>query len=158
VHPTKESQQCKVTMPKEDKNQNGKRNNETKLTGKNDRKLSKKKSKIEKLQKVPEVLAAILHFYPIFTSCPHKFFGTLDFHRNLRIKQHYYFAHLRTCLCSHFHDCKRENFDFEVTLKSSLDYFGHSCLCVHCIFNLIIVAQLARHQNLYSFGILLLLM
>jgi hypothetical protein len=41
-------------MPKEDKNQNGKRNNEMKLTGKKARNLSKKREKIEKLQKVPE--------------------------------------------------------------------------------------------------------
>jgi hypothetical protein len=41
-------------MPKADKNQNGKRHTETKLTGKKDRKLSKKRAKIEKLQKVPE--------------------------------------------------------------------------------------------------------
>jgi hypothetical protein len=41
-------------MPRGDKNQNGKRNTEMKLTGKKARKLSKKKSKIEKLQKVPE--------------------------------------------------------------------------------------------------------
>jgi hypothetical protein len=54
MHPTKESQQCEVTMPKEDKNQNGKRNNEMKLTGKKARNLSKKREKIEKLQKVPE--------------------------------------------------------------------------------------------------------
>jgi hypothetical protein len=38
-------------MSKEDKNHNGKRNIETKLTGKKDRKLSKKRDKIEKLQK-----------------------------------------------------------------------------------------------------------
>jgi hypothetical protein len=38
-------------MSKEDKNQNGKRNTETKLTGKKARKLSKKKAK---LQKEPE--------------------------------------------------------------------------------------------------------
>jgi hypothetical protein len=50
----KESQQREVTMPKEDKNQNGKRNNEMKLTGKKARKLSKKREKIEKLQKGPE--------------------------------------------------------------------------------------------------------
>jgi hypothetical protein len=50
----KESQQREVTLPKENKNQNGKRNSETKLTGKKDRKLSKKRAKIEKLQKVPE--------------------------------------------------------------------------------------------------------
>jgi hypothetical protein len=50
----KESQQREVTLPKEDKNQNGKRNSETKLTGKKARKLSKKRAKIEKLQKVPE--------------------------------------------------------------------------------------------------------
>ena len=50
----KESQQREVTMPKEDKNQNGKRNTETKLTGKKDRKLSKKRDNIDKLQKVPE--------------------------------------------------------------------------------------------------------
>jgi hypothetical protein len=40
-------------MPKEDKNQNGKRHTEMKLTGKKDRKLSKKRAKIDKLQKVP---------------------------------------------------------------------------------------------------------
>jgi hypothetical protein len=50
----KESQQREVTMPRGDKNQNGKRNTETKLTGKKARKLSKKRAKIEKLQKVPE--------------------------------------------------------------------------------------------------------
>jgi hypothetical protein len=50
----RESQQHEVTMPKEDKNQNGKRNYEMKLTGKKARKLSKKRAKIEKLQKVPE--------------------------------------------------------------------------------------------------------
>jgi hypothetical protein len=54
VHPTKESQQHEVTMPKEDKNWNGKRNNEMKLTRKKARKLSKKREIIEKLQKVPE--------------------------------------------------------------------------------------------------------
>jgi hypothetical protein len=41
-------------MPKVDKNQNGKRNTEKKLTGKKARKLSKKRAKIENLQKVPE--------------------------------------------------------------------------------------------------------
>jgi hypothetical protein len=54
LNPRKESQQCEVIMPKEDKNQNGKRNTESKLTGKKARKLSKKRDKIEKLQKVPE--------------------------------------------------------------------------------------------------------
>jgi hypothetical protein len=41
-------------MSKEDKNQNRKRNTETKLTGKKDINLSKKRAKINKLQKVPE--------------------------------------------------------------------------------------------------------
>jgi hypothetical protein len=41
-------------MLKEDKNQNGKRHTETKLTGKKARKLSKKRAKIEKLQKILE--------------------------------------------------------------------------------------------------------
>jgi hypothetical protein len=50
----KESQQREVTMSKEDKNQNGKRHTEMKLTGKKARKLSKKRAKIEKLQKDPE--------------------------------------------------------------------------------------------------------
>jgi hypothetical protein len=44
----KESKQRKVTMSKEDKNQNGKRNTETKLTGKKARKLSKKRAKLKK--------------------------------------------------------------------------------------------------------------
>jgi hypothetical protein len=40
-----------VTRSKEDKNQNGKRNTETKLTGKKARKLSKKRDKIDNLKK-----------------------------------------------------------------------------------------------------------
>ena len=40
-------------MPKEDKNQNGKRNTETKITGKKAGKLNKKRANIDKLQKVP---------------------------------------------------------------------------------------------------------
>jgi hypothetical protein len=54
VYPRKESQQREVTMTRGDKNQNGKRNTETKLTRKKDKKLSKKRNKIKKLQKVPE--------------------------------------------------------------------------------------------------------
>jgi hypothetical protein len=50
----KESKPCKVTMRKEDKNPNGKRNTKMKLTQKKARKLSKKRDKIEKLQKVPK--------------------------------------------------------------------------------------------------------
>jgi hypothetical protein len=50
----KEPHQHEVTLPKEDKNHNGKKNFETKLTGKKARKLSKKKAKIKKLHKVPE--------------------------------------------------------------------------------------------------------
>jgi hypothetical protein len=41
-------------MPQEDKNQNGKRHTESKLTGKKARNLSNKRAKIDKLQKVPE--------------------------------------------------------------------------------------------------------
>jgi hypothetical protein len=40
-------------MPKEDKNQNGKRNPVTQIIGKKARKLSKKKAKLEKLQEAP---------------------------------------------------------------------------------------------------------
>jgi hypothetical protein len=54
LNPSKGHQQREVTMPREDKNQNGKRNIEMKMTGKKDRKLNKKKAKIEKLQKVLE--------------------------------------------------------------------------------------------------------
>jgi hypothetical protein len=48
-NPMKESQQREAAMPKEDKNQNGKRNIEKNITGKKARKLSKKREKIEKL-------------------------------------------------------------------------------------------------------------
>jgi hypothetical protein len=41
-------------MPRDDHNQNGKRNIETNITGKKAININKKKSKIEKLQKVPE--------------------------------------------------------------------------------------------------------
>jgi hypothetical protein len=49
MHPTKEYKQCEVTMPNKDKNQNGKRNNEMKLTRKKARKLQKKRENIKKL-------------------------------------------------------------------------------------------------------------
>jgi hypothetical protein len=54
LNPMKYHQQREVTMPREDKNQNGKRNPVTQITGKKARKLSKKKAKLEKLQEVPE--------------------------------------------------------------------------------------------------------
>ena len=41
-------------MTKGDKNKNGKRNTETRITRRKDRKLNKKRENIEKLQKVPE--------------------------------------------------------------------------------------------------------
>jgi hypothetical protein len=47
----KEPKQREVTMSREDKNQNGKRMTKMKLTGKKDRKLSKKRDKIGKVQK-----------------------------------------------------------------------------------------------------------
>jgi hypothetical protein len=53
LNPLKEHQQFEVTTLREDKNKNGKRNTETHITGKKERKLSKKKSKLEKLQEVP---------------------------------------------------------------------------------------------------------
>ena len=53
-NPREEYQQREVTMTKEDKNHNGKRNTEMKLTRKKDRNLRKKRAKIEKLQKVQE--------------------------------------------------------------------------------------------------------
>jgi hypothetical protein len=52
--PLRDPQQCEVTMLREDKNKNGKRNPETQITGKKARKLSKKKAKLERLQEVPE--------------------------------------------------------------------------------------------------------
>ena len=54
LNPRRESHQHEVTMFKENKNQNGKRITKTKLTRKKARKLSTKKAKIEKLQKIPE--------------------------------------------------------------------------------------------------------
>jgi hypothetical protein len=49
LNPMKESQQCEVTMPKGDKNQNGKRNIETKIIGKTAGKLSKKREKMQNI-------------------------------------------------------------------------------------------------------------
>jgi hypothetical protein len=45
LNPMKESQQREVTIPKGDKNQNGKRNTETKINGKKARKLSKREKR-----------------------------------------------------------------------------------------------------------------
>jgi hypothetical protein len=54
LNPRKESQQRVVTMSKDDKNHNGKRTTETKLNGRKARKISNKRDKFKKLQKVPE--------------------------------------------------------------------------------------------------------
>jgi hypothetical protein len=54
LNPKRESHQHEVTMSKENKNQNGKRITETKLSVKKARKISNKKAKIEKLQKISE--------------------------------------------------------------------------------------------------------
>jgi hypothetical protein len=54
LNPKKQPQQCEVTISKENRNQNGKITTETKLTGNKARKLSKKREKIEKLQKIPD--------------------------------------------------------------------------------------------------------
>jgi hypothetical protein len=54
LNPSKYHQQREVTMPREDKNQNGKRNTQTQITREKARKLSKKKSKLENLQLAPE--------------------------------------------------------------------------------------------------------
>jgi hypothetical protein len=50
----KDPQQCEVTTLREDKNKNGKRNTETRIIEKKERKLSQKKAKLEKLQEVPQ--------------------------------------------------------------------------------------------------------
>jgi hypothetical protein len=54
LNPMKDHQQREVTMPREDKNKNGKKNPVTQITGKKARKLSKKKEKLEKIQEVPK--------------------------------------------------------------------------------------------------------
>jgi hypothetical protein len=51
LNPKKEPRQREVTISKENRNQNGKRTTETKLTGKKARKLNKKR---EKLQEIPD--------------------------------------------------------------------------------------------------------
>jgi hypothetical protein len=54
LNPSKDHHQREVTMPRGDKNHNGKRNTETQITRKKARKISKKKEKLEKLQEVTE--------------------------------------------------------------------------------------------------------
>jgi hypothetical protein len=58
LNPLRAHQQYEVTSLGEDKNKNGERNpetvRETQITGKKERKLSKKKDKLENLQEVTE--------------------------------------------------------------------------------------------------------
>ena len=49
LNPLTEHQQCKATMLREDKNKNRNKNRETRIIGKKERKLSKKKANLEKL-------------------------------------------------------------------------------------------------------------
>jgi hypothetical protein len=49
LNPVKDPQQCEVTMIREYKHNNGRRNPETQIIGKKARKLIKKKAKLEKL-------------------------------------------------------------------------------------------------------------
>jgi hypothetical protein len=59
-NPLRTHQQCEVTTLGEDKNKNGKRNQEivreTQITGKKVRKISKKKANMEKLQEAIETI------------------------------------------------------------------------------------------------------
>jgi hypothetical protein len=94
-------------------------------------------------------------FFYYLISCLHQCFANLNFRRNSQIKRHFYFLrYLHTYLRSCFHDCKRENLVFEVALKSSLNCRYHSCRYAHCIYILLIIIQLARPFDLYSFDIL----
>jgi hypothetical protein len=54
LSPLKEHQQDKVIMLRKYRNKNGKKNLETKITRKKERKLSKNISKLEKLREIPE--------------------------------------------------------------------------------------------------------
>jgi hypothetical protein len=54
LNPLKDPQQCEVVTLREDKNKYGNRNPTNQITGNKAIKLSKKKSKLEKLQEVPE--------------------------------------------------------------------------------------------------------
>jgi hypothetical protein len=54
LNPMKHPPQCKVIMPRGDKNDNGKRKPVIQITGKKVRKLSKKREKLEKLQEALE--------------------------------------------------------------------------------------------------------
>jgi hypothetical protein len=54
LNPMKESQQHEFTMLRGDTNQNGKRNPIMHIRGKNDRNISKKKVRLEKLEEVPK--------------------------------------------------------------------------------------------------------
>ena len=53
-NPLKDPQQCKVTLLRENKNENGKRNPETQIIGNKARKLKKMKEKLENVHGVPE--------------------------------------------------------------------------------------------------------
>ena len=103
-----------------------------------------------------DLLAAILNFYLFLISYLHKGFEPLVLVAILENKTTLLFftIHIPSfCFC--FHYCKHENLEFEVmsmALKSSLDYYGYSCLCVHCTSNSIMVTQLARHQILIHFA------
>jgi hypothetical protein len=54
LNPWKEHQQSEVTTLRIDKNKKGKMNPETQITRKKERKLSKKKTKLEKLREILE--------------------------------------------------------------------------------------------------------
>jgi hypothetical protein len=54
LHPLKKHQPCEATMLRESKNKNGKMNPKIQIRGKKARKLSKKKTKLEKLREVTE--------------------------------------------------------------------------------------------------------
>jgi hypothetical protein len=54
LKPLEDPHHCEVTMPREDKNKNGKRNPEIQITGKKEINLIKKKEKLEKLQEILE--------------------------------------------------------------------------------------------------------
>jgi hypothetical protein len=94
-------------------------------------------------------------FFHCLISCLHQCFANLNFSSQFSNKQHFYFCDICTlAFVFVFMTVSVKTWSFEVTLKSSMNCRYHSCRYAYCVYILLIIMQLARSFDLYSFDIL----
>ena len=94
-------------------------------------------------------------FFHYLISCLHQCLQTLIFRRNPQINDTFILCTISTLTFIFvFTTVSVKTWSFEVALKSLLNCHYPSCRYAHCVYILLIIMQLAKPFDLYSFDIL----